>query len=387
MKKDNIFNLIKIDDDKTVPKYKQLQFEIERLIMENLLAVNTMLPGENAFFKWLGLSRTTIRKALQELEEAHLIYRLPGQGTFIGRKPHIPTSNGEKLKSSQMKQVIGVVVPHITNEIYPFIIESIEQTVHNRKICVFSANSGGRRGKELQIVNEMINNSIDGLIIEPLYSKMEGDNSPLVSLLKSLTIPVVLLNNDIQSFECSKIIQNDEDGARLLTNHLLEHGHKRIAYIYNDCVNVAFERRNGYRAALAAAGIQHDPELEVAYNDEEGLVYPGYLLTKGLLERTDLGITAIFYFNDDLALQGMAAAQNMNLEIPGDLSVVGYDDIPRSCLNGIRLTTVSHPKKLLGIWAASLLLEQFDQIETPVHRKITVQSSMVFRDSVSRPRQ
>jgi DNA-binding transcriptional regulator YhcF (GntR family) len=56
MKKDNIFDLIIIDESKTVPKYKQLQLEIERLIMENLLPVNKMLPGENAFFKWLGLS-------------------------------------------------------------------------------------------------------------------------------------------------------------------------------------------------------------------------------------------------------------------------------------------------------------------------------------------
>jgi len=384
--KHDIFELIKIDDNEAVPKYKQLQLEIERLIIENILTVNTKLPGENFFFKRLNLSRTTVRKAFQELEEMHLIYRLHGQGTFIGRKP-IQPANRERIKTDQMKQVIGIVVPHITNEIYPFIIESIEQTVSSRKICVFSANSGGIRERELQIVNEMLNNAIDGLIIEPLYSYIDGENSPLVSLLKKLTIPVVLLNNDIPSFECSKIIQNDEEGARLLTAHLLENGHKRIAYIYNDRVNVAFDRLNGYRAALNAANIPHDPRLEISYNDEEGIVYPGYVLTKELLEQTDLGVTAIFYFNDDLALQGMAAAQSMNLEIPKDLSIVGYDDIPRSRLNGIRLTTVSHPKTLLGTWAASLLLEQFDQTDKPVHRKIIVESSMVYRDSVCEPRQ
>jgi DNA-binding LacI/PurR family transcriptional regulator len=115
-------------------------------------------------------------------------------------------------------------------------------------------------------------------------------------------------------------------------------------------------------------------------------VYPGYLLTKKLLENRKLGVTAIFYFNDDLAMQGITAAQSLNLEIPRDLSIAGYDDIPRSRLNGVRLTTISHPKGLIGIWAATLLREQFEQTDKPIYRTITVHSSMVYRETVAPPR-
>jgi len=388
MKNDDFWDLIKIDKNKSVPKYRQLQSEIERLIAENVLKVNTRLPGENEFFNKLGLSRTTIRDALRSLEEAYLIYRVQGNGTFVGSKPASLSKDRDNGRAGNSQQVVGVVLPNITNEIYPFIISGIEETVKSRRICVFSANSAGSYERELQIINEMKNNFVCGLILEPVYSGINGDEQKLVSLLKGLTIPVVIINNDIPAFNCSKVMQDDAESGRLVTEHLLEYGHKRIAYIYNDRIGAALERRKGYRAALEAAGIEHDPALEISYNDEQGMVlYPGYIFTKKLLEKKDLHVTAVFYFNDDLALQGLIAAQNLNLQIPRDLSIVGFDDIPRSRLSGIQLTTVSHPKALLGTWAASLLLEQFEleQFDAPMYRKICVKSPLVFRGSVAAP--
>jgi len=386
MKKIELWELIKINDTDAIPKYKQLQSEIERLIAENILQVNDQLPGENELFSKLGLSRTTIRKALHTLEKTHLIYRVQGQGTFIGSKPLSMSENGEINRDGKFKKLLGVVVPNITNEIYPFIINGIEKVVEPGHICVFSANSGGSHDKEMRLINEMLNNSIDGLILEPLYTGTKNEDAKLVSLLEKLDIPIVIINNDIPTFNCSKVMQDDEGGGKQATELLLEHGHKQIGFIYNDAVGAALERRNGYRAALKSAGIKPDKKLEIAYNDEDGMIYPGYVLTKQLLEDKDLGVTAIFYFNDDLALQGLTAARSLNLEVPRDLSIIGYDDIPRSRLEGIQLTTVSHPKAVLGNLAAILLMEQFDIKEEPLYRKITINSSLVIRDSVSEPR-
>ncbi|HCC36981.1 MAG TPA: hypothetical protein DEQ14_04875 [Treponema sp.] len=385
MDRNGIWELITLTDNEKIPKYRQLQSEIERLIAEGVLETNTRLPGENDFFARLGLSRTTIRKAFEMLEQAHLIYRVQGHGTFIGSKPLSAVEIRENNNSNKNAGLIGVVVPNITNEIYPFIISGVEQTLRSKHMYVFSANSGGSRDRELWIINNMINNSIAGLVLEPLYSNQNGGNSRLVSLLESINIPIVLLSNDIPSLNCSKVMQDDENGGREITRLFLDQGHKRIAYIYNDRISSAFERRKGYRAALEAAGIAHDERLEIAYNDEEGLVYPGYVLTKQLLENNDLGVTAIFYFNDDLAFQGMTAAQSLNFAIPRDISIAGYDDIPRSRLEGIQLTTISHPKTLLGTIAASLLLEQFELTDKPVKRTITIHSSVVHRNTIAPP--
>jgi len=385
MDRSDLWKFIKINDNGIVPKYKQLQLEIERLIAENTLRINDQLPGENELFSKLGLSRTTIRKALHVLEKAHLIYRLQGHGTFVGSKPMTSSENGDKKRSDKFKKVVVVVVPNMTNEIYPFILKGIEQTFQQRNIGVFSANSTGSHDKELRIINDMLNNSFDGLILEPLYSGINTEDNKLVSLLEKLDIPVVIINNDIPTFNCSKVIQDDEGGGRQVTEFLLEHGHRRIGFIYNDRISAALERQKGYRSALKAAGLEPDPNLEIPYNDDMGIVYPGYVFTKKLLENPELGVTAIFYFNDDLAFQGLTAAQSLNLEVPRDISIVGYDDIPRSRLEGINLTTVSHPKELLGTMAALLLLEQFDPEAEPLYRKIIVNSSMVIRDSVSEP--
>jgi GntR family transcriptional regulator of arabinose operon len=149
-KNSGLWELITVDDSSAVPKYKQLQSEIERLIAENVLKVNTRLPGENEFFSRLGLSRTTIRKALQPLEEAHLIYRVQGQGTFVGSKPTGVSENG--VRSGGNGRAVGVVVPNITNEIYPFIISGIEKKVHAHGGSVFTANSGGSTERELRLI-------------------------------------------------------------------------------------------------------------------------------------------------------------------------------------------------------------------------------------------
>lgn len=386
MEKRDIWDLITLRDDGDTPKYRQLQSEIERLIAEDVLKINMRLPGENEFFAHLGLSRTTVRKAFEMLEQAHLLYRKQGHGTFVGSKPL--SAQGKQSSNSPHKKtrLIGVVVPTIINEIYPFVISGIEQAVQSKHLSVFSANSGGNKDREERIINEMVNNSISGLILEPLYSHENGGDERLVSLLKNLDIPVVLLNNNIPSLNCSKVMQDDEGGGWQITRHFLEHGHTRIAYIYNNRISAAFERRKGYRAALEASGIAYDERLEIAYNDDEGVVYPGYVFTKQILENPELGVTAIFYFNDDLALQGLTAAQSLNLEVPRDLSIAGYDDIPRSRLKEIGLTTVSNPKVLLGTVAASLLLEQFEQIDKPIYRTVTIQSSLICRGTVGVPR-
>ena len=195
-----IWEQITISASKAVPKYKQLQAELERLIAGNILEVNTRLPGENEIFNKTGLSRTTIRKAFEALERSHLIYRVQGHGTFVGSKPASFSENGNNARSAKFKHLVGVLVPNITNEIYPFILNGIEKTFQSGQICVFSSTSNGNRERELQIINEMLNNSIEGLILEPLYSGYDEKDKRLVSLLEKLTIPVVLISNDIPMF-------------------------------------------------------------------------------------------------------------------------------------------------------------------------------------------
>ncbi|MDR0760513.1 MAG: GntR family transcriptional regulator [Treponema sp.] len=373
----NILQNIRLDDG-GMPKYRQLQIEIARLIREDILLPQTQLPSEHEFRTELGVSRTTIRQAFQLLEEKNLIHRVQGRGTFIGA---VPTEKNMRPRKKDM-HMIGVLVPNITNQIYPGIIRGIEANAYEKDAVVFAASSGGSRDREYQLITELINRSIDGLILEPLHSGLENDSSRTAGLLNGLNIPVIIINNDIPQFTCSKIMLDDTGGARSAVQHIIAFGHKRIAYIYKNTVKAALDRRLGYMQALKDAGIPHDESIEFSFGEEEERIDTGYRLTKTILEHPEWGITAVFYYNDDLALQGMDAALDMNVQVPADLSIVGYDDIPRSAPR--KLSTVSHPQILVGRWALDLLFEYFDH-HVHHYRLITISSEIIRRNTVAAP--
>ncbi|GHV89279.1 arabinose metabolism transcriptional repressor [Spirochaetia bacterium] len=385
MKSDEILGLFGFDDASDAPKYRQLASKIEQLVRSNSLPGNTLLPGENEFMTRLSVSRTTIRKAFQVLKEKNLIYQTQGKGTFTGSPPAARTVPGMRPQGKTGGRLIGVLVPNIINEIYSFIVNGIEERAHTQGAMVFTANSGGDRDREYQHITEMMNRSVDGLILEPLYSGRTSEESHSLELLNSLNIPVVLINNDIPSFECSKIMQDDRAGGRLAVGQLIKSGHKRIACVYNSTVKAALDRHEGYLDALSQAGIAADPALDFPFDKEQEYSYPGFNLTAGILGNPALGVTAIFYFNDDLALQGMAAANVAGIQIPRDLSIIGYDDIPMASLGAPGLSTLSQPQRLVGSWAADLLFEGLQYPDRRLYRKVIIQPALVLRHSIAPP--
>jgi len=375
------FSFIPSDD---VPKYRRLSLELERLIRSGIVPTNAQLPGETEFMERLGISRTTVRKALDELEDYGLIFRNQGQGTFVGSKSE--PSGGNRNPGAAQGSVIGLLIPNITNEIYPSIIGGIEENALRHGACLMTANSGGSRERESQLLGEMIGRSIDGLIMEPALSCMVAEESRTMRLLRSMKIPVVLIENDIPGFDCPKVMIDDVQSGETATRHLIAFGHKRIAYVYKDGVRAAIDRREGYRRALDEAGIERDPSLEFAYLEKDEPSYPGYRITREILGRRELGITAIFYFNDDLALQGLQAARELDVRVPEDISIVGHDDISRARMGDTPLTTMEHPQALLGRWAADLLFECMERPDRRAFRKLRIEPALLSRGTVAPPR-
>ncbi len=380
---DSLWEHISILPQSSIPLYKQLSIALERIIRSGFLPVNFKLPGEYEFAERLGLSRTTIRKAIKDLENQGLIFRNKGQGTFVNSKTK--WIENSKYQGVTKGKIIGVLVPNITNEIYPQIIEGIEENAQQHQSCVLTATSESNRDHEFQMIDAFINRSIDGLILEPAHSIIITDESPTIQLLRSLKIPVVLINNDIPAFDCPKVMIDDITSGLTATRYLIAHGHRRIAYIYKDSIKAALDRRNGYRIALEEAGIPFDSGLEFVYTEEDEINYPGYQITKNIVSQPELGITAIFYFNDDLAMQGIQALKSLNMQIPADISVIGHDDIPRASQSPVALTTMEHPKKLIGRWATDLLFECIEQPDRKYFKKLLIQVALVPRATVALP--
>jgi LacI family transcriptional regulator len=164
--------------------------------------------------------------------------------------------------------------------------------------------------------------------------------------------------------------------------HLLELGHRRIAQITGPRGWVATEdRRRGYRAALAAAGILPEPALEVEAEPE---IAPGRDATKYLLELPEPP-TAIFAFNDNIAIGAIQAARARGMRVPEDVSIVGFDDVENATIVTPALTTVRQPLAEMGRTAVSLLNRLLDGrgFET-LH--VELATRLVVRDSTAPPR-
>jgi LacI family transcriptional regulator len=147
-------------------------------------------------------------------------------------------------------------------------------------------------------------------------------------------------------------------GADQAMRHLLQLGHRRIGALTGPRGWVATEdRRRGYHAALAAAGILPDPELEMESNFEIG----GGLDAAGRLLDLPDPPTAIFAFNDNLAIGTIAAARERGLSVPEDLSVVGFDDVEHATIATPALTTVRQPLAEMGRMAVSILVRLLDK--------------------------
>jgi LacI family transcriptional regulator len=171
-------------------------------------------------------------------------------------------------------------------------------------------------------------------------------------------------------------------GADQAMRHLLELGHRRIAQITGPRGWLATEdRRRGYRAALAAAGVLPDPALEVRAEPE---IAPGREAANHLLDLPEPP-TAIFAFNDNIAIGALQAARARGLRVPDDLSVVGFDDVEHATIVTPTLTTVRQPLAEMGRTAVSLLtrLLENQRFET-LH--VELATRLVVRESTAPPR-
>jgi len=212
----------------------------------------------------------------------------------------------------------------------------------------------------------------DGLLLI-----MPTDGDGYLDVVERQGLCCTLVCFDARQLALPTIVLENRAGARTAVDHLLELGHRRIAYIAGtNRTGQSAERQRGYEDALRDAGVATDPALVVCGDfNQPG----GYAATLRLL---DLPVppTAVFCANDEMAFGAIDAAASRGLKVPGDLSVVGFDDIPTASARFPRLTTVRQPYDAL---AARAVREVVDMIEgrPPAAARIAFPTELVVRES------
>ncbi len=285
---------------------------------------------------------------------------------------YVPNSLAKSFRSSQTC-LIALVLSDITNPFWTTIARGVEDTAEKNGFHVILCNSDENPEKESNYLQVLLQRRVDGIIIAPTTN----DKNRFL-MLKRHGLPCVLLDRRVDGFKCDTIVSNGREGARKMTLHLLRLGYQRIAIVAGPhTISTAQERVEGYCQALQENQVPIEAGLIVrdTYRQESG-----YASVKQLLKQ-ERRPEAIFAGNNFIAVGALHAIRELGMQIPEDVALVGFDDIPQGSLISPALTVVSQPAYKMGVSAAESLIARLSGKYRGKPRDIVFDTSIIIRES------
>lgn len=277
-----------------------------------------------------------------------------------------------RLRASS-SDVIGLVISDIQNPFFVSAISGIEEMAYAHQMSILLCNTGEDPARQEMYLHVMEAEQVAGLILVP-------SPSTEVKSLRRLAqsgMPIILLDRWVRGFDADVVVVDNERGAYDAVSHLIRLGYTRIAIITGSLLfTTSPARQQGYREAIAAAGLPIDEALiKVGDSRLEG----GYTAARELMALPNPP-QAIFAANNLMTLGALKAIREINIPIPEQVALIGFDDMPWSGELCPPLTAVSQPTYDLGREAVHLLLRRRDDPHAPF-RTVTLQTHLIVRES------
>lgn len=287
------------------------------------------------------------------------------------------TSSKRLGERASITRSIALVTPEGLNPFFHEVAQGIESVIHPAGYGLVSCNTDGDCAREEAYLELLVQMGVEGIALVPA-----GAAQPALNRLRAQGLATVVVDRDIPGAAVDCVYCDNEEGAFYAVDHLIAQGHKRIGCITGSDRHVTSQARvAGYHEALRQAGLQNDPALILPGNFSDA---GGYAAARRLLEAANPP-TAIFACNDLMALGVLHAARSMGLDLPTELSVVGFDDIHLAELAVPALSTMVQPKLELGRQAGAMLLERLANPSLP-HRRHMLPARLHLRASTTTPR-
>ncbi|BBE31498.1 arabinose metabolism transcriptional repressor [Tepiditoga spiralis] len=357
---------------------KPLYIKIKEYILKNInngtFKPGEVIPTERSLSENLKVSRQTIRKAIQELVYAGYLYRVQGAGTFVFDK---------SINSDKKNNHIGVLLNNCSDEFESKILNGIEKALEEKGFSITFMNSNENYKKEAENIHKLKHEGVAGMIIMPAEDQKDSN---AISDLKEEQFPFVLVDRRLQGCETDVVMSDNIDGTFKATNHLIDRGHHKIAFIKNrySITSTIEDRITGYKKAMKNFGFEDEEILLYSYNEykkTEDQIYEE--LYKYITENKITGIVAL---NDYVALHIVKMSRIKNIKIPEDLSVVGFDDKEIVKHLEVPLTTVAQYPKNIGYQAGNLLIKKIeiknnDELDSKIIHQIYYPTKLIIRNS------
>ncbi len=287
---------------------------------------------------------------------------------------YVPNSMAYALKKGQ-SQTVGIIIPDLLNPVFPPIIRGIQDTLDEAGYTAIVANSEGNKEYERGVVGKMRARFVDGLIMATAVRK-----DAVVGECVDRGIPIVLINRDTEDVNVSAVINDDRAGIAAAVNHLADLGHERIAHVAGPQVtSTGFARYQAFVESMAARRLPADEDL-VTFAEMYSIA-AGAAAVSALLDRAK-PFSAVIGANDQLVLGGLDRLAQAGRRCPGDVSVVGFNDMPLVDRIDPPLTTLRIQHYEMGAEAARILLEELRQPGTPA-RTVMLKPRLVVRGSTA----
>jgi LacI family transcriptional regulator len=284
-----------------------------------------------------------------------------------------PNSVARGLVTGKMNVVVCIIGDRL-NEFYAQLFAAAEEELNQRGYLAVLCYTNYEPAKEEKYLEAAAENNFAGVIM------VTAPETPqLAANLAKLECPVVLANRYLVSFQTDVVLTDNYYGGYIAARHLIDLGHRRIAHWSGPENSTASrDRLRGYRDAMQEAGLQVREEDVWKGNLRQ---VDGYLFGRKLLDQPG-DITAVFCGNDLMARGLVVAYVEQGKKVPGDLSIVGFDDSPVAVTGTVKLTTVRQHAQEMGRAAAEMVVNRMTNKNQP-HRRLTFTPELVIRGSTA----
>jgi DNA-binding LacI/PurR family transcriptional regulator len=319
-----------------------------------------------------GVSQSAVSRVFTPGASASLrtAEKVRAAATELGYRPNVLA----RAMITGRSRIIGLIVAYLENQFYPLVLERLSHALQERGYHVLVFMAGNATGKVQQVVDELLDYQVDGIITASVA--MTND---LTTRCMAAGIPVVNFNRGQDDPRLSEVTSNNEAGGRRVAEFLIAAGHVRIAHIMGwQGSSTGRDRAEGFRQAMAAAGLSPLAMIDGEYDRERAAAVARQLCTGPACP------DAIFVGNDHMAFAVMDELRHgLRLCIPGDVSIIGYDDVPMAAWPSYALTTIRQPVNRMVAATVEAILGQIEGDKAP--RKTRIDGPLMVRSSARIP--
>ncbi len=286
---------------------------------------------------------------------------------------YVPSRVARGLTSNK-SGTLGLIVPDVVNPFFAQIVAGAELVTRRAGYRMLLCNSESDLNQERRFVEDILSYKAEGVLVVPVNDQSK-DNLAMLSVHE---VPFVLIDRAVDDVACDVVQADNVAGARMMVEHLVSLGRRRIAMMaLTTETSTARDRREGYQQALKAADIPFDPELVFV---TAGARSDGYRAMQQILSQEPWP-DAVFAINNMTAMGAVEAMREHGLAVPDDIAVVTFDDVDFLSIWHPFLTVVDQPAELFGTLSAELLLERIAGHGSAPARAVKLPPRLIVRES------